>query len=315
MDFDEGFYYPRTSDNVYGVYRYLLNLAPQKAQDVLIPENAISMESAVVMGSGSNCTMKMTVGIKGTIDSDDELVLTAKCGSQTKSFRLGKTTTAEKVGEGLYAFSFTGVSVADCASVELELSGTQSVTGAYYLEAEPVGGNSAKESSQAMVAYFNASAAPVQAKATVKPLTNAVTTELTKVDARTSNPLSGVAFDLYMKQSGGDVKVGSFTTDENGKISVVVTDADAEYYFVETTALPGYKALTSAVSGVRVTNDWDTGSLEITKILSNDNAVPVGQTFTFDVALDLSKYSEPFYNGAGDLCQPITDLTLKAVRA
>ena len=27
------------------------------------------------------------------------------------------------------------------------------------------------------------------------------------------------------------------------------------------------------------------------------------------VALDLSKYSEPFYNGAGDLCQPINDLT------
>ena len=287
LDIDEGFSYPRTSDNIYGVFCYLRDLAPKAAQDVMIPQDAISLKNATVMGSGNNCTMKLTVAIKGTIDSDDALVLTAKCGSQTKTYQLGKTTTAEKVGSGLYAITFTGVSLADCASVDLALSGDQKVTGAYYFEAEPRGNLDAKNSSQGMVGYLQSSPAPVQAKATVKPLANAVTTEITKVDKRSGNPLAGVAFDLYMKQSGGDVLVGSFVTDSNGKISVTVTDASAEYYFVETKALPGYQAVSGAVTG-KVTNDWNSGSLSVSKKLVNEASVGVSDTFSFRVTLDLS---------------------------
>lgn len=111
--------------------------------------------------------------------------------------------------------------------------------------------------------------------------------EITKVDAQSGNPLSGVAFDLYRKAEGDDLLIGGYITDAEGKITVFVVDADA-YYFVETKPLTGYVPVSGKQEAGEVSNSWNAGSLQVSKKLINETPAQVGETFDFKLTLDLS---------------------------
>jgi uncharacterized surface anchored protein len=127
----------------------------------------------------------------------------------------------------------------------------------------------------------------VNSRVTVSVPEDTETLELTKLDERTGNPLSGVTFDLYKKQGKEDLKLHSYVTDAQGKIHVSVTDPE-DYYFVETGALAGYEPVSGSIAPGRVSNDWNTGALELSKKLINTTPAQVGETFDFELTLDLS---------------------------
>ena len=270
-----------TENNINKVYQYLLALSGEEATDIIIKQDALSLKKVYFDGK----TLTLYVKITGTVDSNDELVLTAKCGSKTQTLAVGGKGTLGNA-QGLFPITLTGVSQADCANVQLELTGKQTVMDAVFFQAEPKGNYDARLASQGFGGYC-AIGAPVYAASAVHALKDAEELVITKVDAQSGKPLSGVAFDLYMKQGGNDLKMGSFVTDANGQIKVMVTDA-SEYYFVETGALNGYQAITGSVGGGKVSNSWNAGRLQITKQLINTTPGKPNTTFSFKLTLDLS---------------------------
>lgn len=249
IDADEwGDYYSTAKYNINNLYKYLINMPGESAVDPIITQNALSVESSILTGSGDDCTLTMLVDIDAVVNADDVLTLSATCGDQTEKIQLGKDGVSA-VADGLFPITLTNVNRDDCSSVSLSLSGTQSVDDAVYYEAKPTATKNARQASQNYAGY-GAKGIPVQAVKVVDALGD-TSLDLTKVDEKSGNPLSGVSFDLYMKQDGDDLKIGNYVTDANGKISVTATAAD-DFYFVETGALKGYEAVTGSIAPGRV---------------------------------------------------------------
>ena len=231
-----------TATNIAGVYQYLLGLPGESPREIMITDDSVSLADAVI--SDEQGTVTLLVNIHGTVNADDVLSLTAKCGDQIKTFSLGSVNTLDAV-DGLYPITITGVSAEDCESVELVISGKQAIDDVCFFEAKPIGETDGRKTSQNLAGYGH-DIAPVYSEVFINVLEQASLLEITKVDEKTGNPLSGVAFDLYRKAEGEDLLIGNYVTDENGKITVHVTDTD-EFYFVETDTLSGYEAITGKV--------------------------------------------------------------------
>lgn len=272
-----------TATNINGVYQYLLSLPGETAKEIMITDKSVSLADAVISGDQGKITL--LVDIKGTINADDVLNLTVQCGEQTKNFTLGAVKTLHAV-DGLYPITLNDVSVEDCQNVKIVISGTQTVDDVCFFEAKPTEETDGRKTSQNLTGYGH-EAAPVYSAAVIDVLAQAQALEITKVDEKTGNPLSGVAFDLYRKSNDGDLLMGSYITDESGKIAIHVTDAD-EFYFVETDTLSGYGAIDGKVTAGEVPNSWNAGRLEISKKLINTTPAQVGETFDFKLTLDLS---------------------------
>ena len=272
-----------TATNINGVYQYLLSLPGESPREIMITDESISLADAVI--SGDQGTVTLLVNINGTINADDVLNLTVKCGDQTKNFSLGSVNTLDSV-DGLYPITLTGVSAEDCESVELVISGKQAVDDVCFFEAKPTDDIDGRKASQNLAGYGH-DIAPVYSEASINVLEQASLLEITKVDEQSGNPLSGVAFDLYRKMEGEDLLIGNYITDENGKITVHVTDTD-EFYFVETDALKGYEVISGKIDAGEVPNSWNAGRLEVSKKLINTTPAQVGETFDFKLTLDLS---------------------------
>ena len=275
-----------TGSNINGVYQYLLSLPGEDPKDVVLTDDAVSLAEAAVSGSGNDLTVTLFINIDGTINGDDDVTLSVKCGKQTQRFQLGAVNTLEKQEDGLYAVTFKGVSRKDCDAVELVLSGEQIIDDVCFFEAKPTEDTDGRKTSQNLAGYGHG-IAPVNSRVTVSVPEDNETLELTKLDERTGNPLSGVTFVLYKKQEKEDLKLHSYVTDAQGKISVSVTDPE-DYYFVETGALAGYEPISGSIAPGRVSNDWNTGMLELSKKLINTTPAQVGETFDFELTLDLS---------------------------
>lgn len=272
-----------TGTNINGVYQYLLSLPGETAKEIMITDKSVSLADAVISGDQGKITL--LVDIKGTINADDVLNLTVQCGEQTKNFTLGAVKTLHAV-DGLYPITLNDVSAEDCQNVKIVISGTQTVDDVCFFEAKPTEETDGRKTSQNLTGYGH-EAAPVYSAAVIDVLAQAQALEITKVDEKTGNPLSGVTFDLYRKSDDGDLLMGSYITDESGKIAIHVTDAD-EFYFVETDTLSGYEAIDGKVTTGEVPNSWNAGRLEISKKLINTTPAQVGETFDFKLTLDLS---------------------------
>lgn len=272
-----------TATNINGVYQYLLSLPGESPREIMITDDSVSLADAVI--SGDQGTVTLLVNINGTINADDVLSLTVKCGDQTKNFSLGSVNTLDAV-DGLYPITLTGVSAEDCESIELVISGKQAIDDVCFFEAKPTEETDGRKTSQNLAGYGH-DIAPVYSEASINVLAQASLLEITKVDEQSGNPLSGVAFDLYRKAEGEDLLIGNYITDENGKITVHVTDAD-EFYFVETDALKGYEVISGKIDAGEVPNSWNAGRLEVSKKLINTTPAQVGESFNFKLTLDLS---------------------------
>lgn len=265
-----------TATNINGIYEYLIGLPGEDAYDRVITEDALTLVGAVQMGEEA----MLLVSIDGTVNSDDVLTLTA--GSH--SWALGSKMEATALSDQLYALPIAADALQFGDQLDLALAGMQTVQDLCFLEAQALDGLTPRQTSQSLVVYGN-DAAPVGARKTAD-IPQSRTLTITKVDAVSKQPLPGVAFDLYMELAGEDVKVTTLTTDNDGKITVDVTDDGTNYYFVESQPLPGYESNESAVSTGTLENIMSTGSLTVTKKVINTTDAKPHEQFSFRLTLD-----------------------------
>lgn len=277
-----------TRTNIAGVYEYLINLPGEAVEDIIITDTAISLAGAIKTPHDTTYDLTVLLSINGTINSDDELTLTASFGGQTLTHDLGTTNAQSARSQGLYAITFTDLpeNARTIGALSLELSGTQVVHDICFYEAKPTESSNARETSQNMVGAVS-TAIPISNLA-LYDLSVPMTLKITKVDETSGKALPGVAFDLYMNKDGEALKLNTYITDENGMISVDVSDDGYEYYFVEAEALPGYVAVDGNVTTGTVTNRYESGELEISKKVINISAAQDYEFFRFNVTLDLS---------------------------
>lgn len=277
-----------TISNISGVYEYLVNLPGEKCKDIIITESSFALVGAIKRGTPENHDLIVLIDINGTIDADDCLTLTASYGGQTQTFDLGATSTLAARRSGLYAITFEGVSdlARSVNQLVLEMNGSQTVHDICFYEAKPAEGMTARDTVQNMTGFASGAAPVYCAAAYAIPEGNVI--EICKVDSASGNPLPGVAFDLYVKLDDGDLKLETYVTDADGKIAVEVSGNPADYYFVESAALPGYSAVDGSFAGGTVENSHVSGALEISKKVVNASAAQDWEHFDFKVTLNLT---------------------------
>lgn len=66
--------------------------------------------------------------------------------------------------------------------------------------------------------------------------------DFTKVDFSTSEPIPNTTIEIYIEQENGDILVGSYITDENGKVTIkdMPVISGMKYYILETNAADGF---------------------------------------------------------------------------
>lgn len=271
-----------TATNIRGIYEYLIGLAGEAAYERVITEDSLELAGVTLIAEDAF----LLVNIDGTVGSEDDLTLTASWSGGTENWSLGHNMEATALSDTLYAVCMDADDFRNCDQLTLTLSGTQLVHDVCFLEAKPQNGNSPRDTSQNIVAYSN-DRVPVGARKTTDIPKNR-TLVLVKEDADSGNPLPGVAYDLYAKVDGEDLKLNTLITDAEGRISVDVVDNGIEYYFTESQALPGYEAESTPVSGGTVTNTMSTGTLTVSKKLINTTEAKPHEQFNFRLTLDLS---------------------------
>ena len=271
-----------TATNINGIYEYLINLPGEEALDQLITDDSIGLVNAMTVADKAI----LVISIDGTVDSNDDLTLTAAWADYSESWRLGSIMEAEVLSDGLYAFTMDAENFRFGEQVQLTLSGSQHVQDICFMEAQPQEGSTSRETSQGLVVYSN-DPTPIHARRTAD-IPNNCTMAMVKEDAASGNPLPGVTFDVYAKLGGQDMKIATATTDAEGRLCVDGMDDGTEYYFVESQALPGYEAESKPVTGGSVTNTMSTGTLTVSKKLINTTDAKPHEQFNFRLTLDLS---------------------------
>lgn len=273
---------PTTASNINGIYDYLINLPGESVEDQMITENALNLAGAMQTSEEA----VLLVSIDGTVNADDNLTLTATYTDRSEDWNLGSTMEAEALSDNLYAVRMDAADLRFGGQLTLTLAGDQTVQDICFLEAKPADGFTPRDTSQNVVAYSN-DRCPVGARKTMD-MPNSRTLVMVKEDAASGNPLPGVAFDLYAKLDGKDVKLNTLITDAEGKISVDVMDDGTEYYFVEAEVLPGYESEKTPVTGGTVSNTMSTGTLTVSKKLINTSDAKPHEQFNFRLTLDFS---------------------------
>lgn len=274
-----------TATNIHGVYLYLLSLPGMPCKDIILTENSLNLVGVIRHDN----QVTLLVDIRATIDSDDALTLTASYGGQTQTYELGKTNTLNARSGSIYAFTFDNQpSMTRTADrLLLEIDGTQTVHEVCFYESKPEGQLDPRRANQNLVGYAN-DPGPVMCSDDLEIPEANCALSITKVDAASGKTLSGVEFELFAKLDGKEVSMGTYTTDENGKI-ILSVDSDGEYYFKEVSPLPGYAVDTNKHTEGTVENSYLTGKLDISKEVVNASEAKAYESFPFTLTLDLSK--------------------------
>ena len=278
----------QTATNMDGFYQYLLSLPGEKAEEIAVHEDSLSVLSMLAAADLDGTALTVLVNVDATIDGDDDMTLTASVGNQSAEISL--TEENKLSNDNVYAITVSGLDDASLtadSSVSLSLNGIQSLDSVFYFEAKPVDGKSARDSAQAMVGY-DSGPAPVACSGTFKIGNLVQQATISKQDADTKHPLSGVAFDLYKKSQDGDILCGTYHTDKNGEIRISLPENAGDFYFIESTPLPGYQPNPTPVTGGTVENTWVGGTLEVSKKLLNSSEAQADESFRFQITLDLS---------------------------
>ena len=264
--------------------------------------------------------LNVKIKLVADIQEGDELQLQAKLADRDIAlYPLTGSRAITPDDNGYYTIEFKNVSEEEAQKgIHLSISGTQAVEGIYFFQAEAVGRESVRESSQNMVSRYSGNV-PVYAETTLDvdlgttdislmkyngsaegiiPEGTDVPAGMILVDNCYYPALEGVTFDLYAQVKEGRNTIDlllkeDLVTDENGMIIISGLPENYDYYFKETSGLDGYIVdyddihMIKWPSGVvTVENCYDLGDLQISK---NVEGVPTDQHFEFSIELDLDE--------------------------
>ena len=196
-----------TKKNIEALVDYLYNVTPESSVKTVISNSSINnLSVSVKEDNNGTYTITASCDITASIDSEDNLVLTANCGGQQQNVAMTKV--------GTYTFTFTGCE--SPADVNIEINGTQIGNDVYLFES--YGG---RTQSQTMIGY-DTGILPVHAEAAV-----GVEDRVLKIYKTTpadeqgnTTPLPNIQFVIYQVATteqieSGEIVVGSAPTDED----------------------------------------------------------------------------------------------------
>lgn len=277
-------YSATTYENIMAVRQYLLDLSEKQAQnpspDEIIINNDHFLSGYDIVSAKQSTAGGYEVTISFTLESTNtagNLILTAsQNGNELYNGNLNNISSTGNT----YTLSLKTNDVQN--DIKLSLSGTQDISnGVYFYQAD------SHTTSQSFVGrgsgstYVNA-----EAMISLKDISAGVTLNVT---GKNGEAVEGSIFELYDKETGESV--GSYTTDENGKIEVDLLNPEHEYYFVETKTTDGYKSNNGSSNHydvksngyVNVTNDYDVGGLTVSKTVAGNKT---DEHFSFSITLD-----------------------------
>jgi len=182
-----------TAGNIEALYNYFLSLGSTAPYNDAVSEYTfedVSYSSA--KDSDGTFTVTVTYNVATAVDADDDLTLTAVCGSETKT---------DSLTPGAGSVTFTGLAAPE--SVTLTITGYEKGGDVYLFDA--LGDRTA---SQSMIGYDD-SLLPVYAEVTAYPNTDRVL-KIIKTSSATdgSVPLKNITFDVYLAAAIDDIESG-----------------------------------------------------------------------------------------------------------
>lgn len=118
----------QTAANMDGFYQYLLSLPGEKAEEIAVHEDSLSVLSMLAAADLDGTALTVLVNVDATIDGDDDMTLTASVGNQSAEISL--TEENKLSNDNVYAITVSGLDDASLtadSSVSLSLNGIQSL--------------------------------------------------------------------------------------------------------------------------------------------------------------------------------------------
>ena len=228
-------------NNIKAFRNYLLGQLgqPSSPESILFTDEIISEKAVLTSGDMAyDVTVRFRLAAAPDVEKDN-LTLTASMGEHMSEYALTGEGRLMPDSEGYYTIIFRGVR--ESGTVNLELTGTQSVNDVYFYEAQPAGNDDARDASQNLVGFAE-DMTPVRASSEIDFVPGTGSVSLVKYDAENQHPLAGAEFALYAY----DGKVfhpacEGLITDSDGRITVSGLAEGYEYFFREINPPEGYE--------------------------------------------------------------------------
>lgn len=250
-----------SESNITGLYEYLLSLEGNGPMDLAVSEASFrNLTYESVKEEDGTYSVTVSFELIATIDSDDNISLTATCAEETAE--------PDRNENGSYSVVFSNLS--EPKEVTVEVTGTQTGGDVYLFDA--VGD---RGSAQSMIGYDN-STLPIYGKAVATP-DRVVNIYKTTSDDTGKMPLANIQFDIYLAATMSDLESGKVILGEHPSQTDIAAYQKTENHIV---------TLTTDVNGFASYNFTENGHPDgVYLVMERDNPATIGSIEPFFLIL------------------------------